>query len=96
MELRAEFVNPFLEAATLVYRDILGMELIRGKLKILESPAPSHEIAIIVGVVGVFKGEVIYSMNLDNAYKLARKLAQGIKDEDLKNEYKDIIGEIAN
>jgi chemotaxis protein CheX len=44
MEIRAEFVNPFIEAASLVFKDSLKVELIRGKLKIKESPAPSHEV----------------------------------------------------
>ncbi|MBE7411453.1 MAG: chemotaxis protein CheX [Leptospiraceae bacterium] len=94
--MRAEFVNPFLEAATLVYRDVLGTELIRGKLRILESPAPSHELAIIVGVIGPANGEVIYSLNFDTAFKMAKKLVPSLKDGEVENEYKDIIGEIAN
>ncbi len=96
MQLRAEFVNPFLEAATLVCRDVLGVDLIRGKLKILESPSPSHELAIVVGVIGPANGEVIYSLNFDTAFKIARKLVPSLKDDEIMDEYKDIIGEIAN
>lgn len=96
MQIKADFINPFLEAATIVFRDVLGQDLIRGKIGIKDSPTPSHELAIIIGVVGSFSGEVVYSMNLDAAYKISRKLVPGLSDEDVKNEYKDILGEIAN
>ncbi|EMY70921.1 chemotaxis protein CheX [Leptospira vanthielii] len=96
MQIKADFINPFLEAATIVFRDVLQQDLIRGKIGIKDSPTPSHEIAIIIGVVGSFSGEVVYSMNLDAAYKVSRKLVPGLSDEDVKNEYKDILGEIAN
>ena len=96
MEIRAEFVNPFIEAASLVFKDSLKVELIRGKLKIKESPAPSHEVAIVIGVVGSYKGVVVYSMNFDAAYKMAKQLVPSLDDESIKDEYKDIIGEIGN
>lgn len=96
MEIRAEFVNPFIEAASIVFKDVLQLELIRGKLKIKESPAPSFEVAIVIGVIGSYKGEVVYSMNLDAAYKMARKLVPSLTDDSIKDEYKDIIGEIGN
>ncbi|MCB1160602.1 MAG: chemotaxis protein CheX, partial [Leptospiraceae bacterium] len=96
MEIRAEFVNPFIEAASLVFRQTLEIELIRGKLRIKDTPAPNYEVAIVIGVIGAYKGEVVYSMNLDCAYKMARKLMPGLDDEAVKDEYKDIIGEIGN
>ncbi|GBF50773.1 inhibitor of MCP methylation [Leptospira ryugenii] len=96
MQIKADFINPFLEAATIVFRDVLGQDLIRGKIGIKDSPTPSHEIAIIIGVVGSFSGEVVYSLNLDAAHKIAKKLVPGLSDADVQNEYKDILGEIAN
>lgn len=96
MQIKADFINPFLEAATIVFRDVLQADLIRGKIGIKDSPAPSHEIAIIVGVIGSFSGEVVYSMNYDAAYKISSRLAPGMPMEDIMNEYKDMIGEIAN
>jgi chemotaxis protein CheX len=96
MQIKADFINPFLEAATIVFRDVLQTDLIRGKIGIKDSPSPSHELAIIVGVIGSFSGEVVYSMNYDAAYKISGKLAPGMPLEEIKNEYKDMMGEIAN
>ncbi len=96
MQIRAELVNPFLEAATIVFRDILQTDLIRGKIGIKDTAETTLELAIIIGVLGTFNGEVIYGLNYDAAYKIAKKLMPGISDDDIKNEYKDILGEIAN
>jgi len=96
MQIKADFINPFLEAATIVFRDVLQSDLIRGKIGIKDSPAPSHELAIIVGVIGSFSGEVVYSMNYDTAYKISGRLVPGMSLPDIKNEYKDMMGEIAN
>jgi len=96
MMIKAEFVNPFLEAAALVFRDMLGAELLRGKTSIKQTPTPSHEIAIIVGVTGKITGQVVYSMNLDTALKLCMKLMPGMTRESLQTEYRDVLGEIGN
>lgn len=96
MQIKAEFINPFLEASTIVFKEILHAEMIRGKIGIKESPTPSYELAILIGIVGSFSGEVVFSMNLDTAYKISRKLVPDIADADMPNEYRDILGEIAN
>ncbi|HNH10390.1 MAG TPA: chemotaxis protein CheX, partial [Leptospiraceae bacterium] len=49
-----------------------------------------------IGVVGSYKGEIVYSMNLDAAYKISKLLVPSLDNESVKDEYKDIIGEIGN
>jgi chemotaxis protein CheX len=96
MNINAEFVNPFLEAASAVFKSILNVDLRRGKLVIKESPIPSMDIAIIIGITGGVTGEVVYSMGFNMVYKVASILAPGLSDEQIKSEYKDIMGELAN
>ncbi|EQA47254.1 CheC-like family protein [Leptospira broomii serovar Hurstbridge str. 5399] len=96
MQIRAELVNPFLEAATIVFRDVLQTDLIRGKIGVKDTPETTLELAIVIGVLGTFNGEVVYGLNYDAAYKIASKLMPGMSEQDIKNEYKDILGEIAN
>lgn len=96
MNINAEYINPFLEAASAVFKSIMGVELRRGKLSIKEYPEPSHEVAIIIGITGAVTGEVVYSMSYSMVYKIASILAPGITEDQVKTEYKDIIGELAN
>jgi len=96
MTINAEYVNPFLEAASAVFKSILSVDLRRGKLVIKESPIPSMDISIIIGVTGGITGDVVYSMEFDMVKKISEILAPGLSEEQIKSEYKDIIGELSN
>lgn len=96
MSINAEFVNPFLEAASAVFKSILDVDLRRGKLIIKESPIPSLDVAIIIGITGGVTGEVVYSMGYNMVKKIAQVLVPGLNEQQIQEEYKDIIGELAN
>lgn len=96
MNINAEYINPFLEAASAVFKSVMGVDLRRGKLSIKEYPEPAHEVAIIIGITGAVTGDVVYSMSYGMVYKIANILAPGLAEEQVKNEYKDIVGELAN
>lgn len=94
--MKAEFVNPFLEAAALVFKQMLGVDMIRGKTAIKTTPAPSHDIAILINITGKVNGQVIYSLNFDAVQKIVRKLMPGISDAGINTEFKDVLGELSN
>ena len=94
--MKAEYINPFLVATTNVFRDLLKVNLVRGRTLIKKTPAPSHEIAIFVGVKGKNSGQVIYSMNLETIFKIVKQLMPDIDEASLRNEWRDVIGEVAN
>jgi chemotaxis protein CheX len=96
MNINAEYINPFLEAASVVFKSILNVDLRRGKLVIKDGPTPSMDISIMIGVTGGVTGEVVYSMQYNMVEKIAAVLAPGLEGEQLKEEFKDIIGELAN
>ncbi len=96
MNINAEYVNPFLEAASAVFKSIMNVDLRRGKMIIKENPEPSHDIAIIIGITGSITGEVVYSMGYEMVCKIAEILMPGLSEEQIKSEYKDIVGELAN
>lgn len=96
MSINAEYINPFLEASSVVFKSILNVDLRRGKLVIKETPIPSMDVAIIIGIVGGITGEVVYSMSFPMVQKIADVLVPGMSEEQIKQEYKDIIGELAN
>lgn len=92
--MKAEYVNPFLQAASLVFNQLLQVDLIRGKTVVRNSLAPGQEIAIYIDVTGPVNGRVIYSMTYDGARKIFEKL--GGAPESFDQEYRDVLGEIAN
>lgn len=96
MSINAEYVNPFLEAASAVFKSVLNVDLRRGKLIIKEHPQPSQDIAIIIGITGSINGEVVYSMGTPMVQKIAEVLSPGMTPKQIETEYKDIVGELAN
>ena len=94
--MNAAYVNPFLHSATLIFKQMLGQNLLRGKTSIKKSTTPGRDIAIIVGIVGSVTGQVIYSMNIETIYSIVRHLMPGIDANSLESEYRDVIGELAN
>ena len=96
MNINAEYVNPFLEAASAVFKQLMNVDLRRGKLILKEVPQPSHDVAIIIGITGAVTGQVVFSMSLEMVKKIAQILAPGISEKDIANEWKDIVGEVAN
>lgn len=96
MNINAEYVNPFLEAASAVFKQLINVDLRRGKLVLKEVPQPSHDVAIIIGITGAVTGQVVFSMSLEMVKKIAQTLAPGLSEKDIMNEWKDIVGEVAN
>lgn len=94
--MNADFINPFLEGATLVYRDILHEDLIRGRSTVKQNPAPGHDVAIAIQIEGETRGDIVYSLNIDAVEKIVRKLIPGATDETIAEEFRDVMGEIAN
>ena len=94
--INAEYINPFLEAATVVFKSILKVDLRRGKLIIKDNPTPSMDIAIKIDIIGGISGEIVYSMSFPMVEKIAEVLIPGLTEDQIKSEYKDIVGELAN
>jgi len=96
--LKAEYINPFLEAANLVFNDLLKEKLIRGKTQIAPQfmPNKNQDIAILIELNGSIEGKVIYAFPEYTAKKIFERLV-GTSDENIfKLEYKDVLGEVGN
>jgi chemotaxis protein CheX len=94
--INAEFINPFLEAATGIFKSVLNADLRRGRVQIKEQTNPTHKVAIIIGITGDASGQVVFNMSEDAAIKIARHLSPQMSPSELRVEFPDIIGEIAN
>lgn len=94
--MKAEYVNPFLQAASLVFSQLLQVNLIRGKTSIKTVLNPGQEIAIYIDVTGPVTGRVIYSLTADAARKIFDRLMPGGSDQTFEQEYRDVLGEVAN
>jgi len=60
--MKAEFINPFLQAATTVLESELGSAPQRGNIGLQRSAYTSNEVTAVVGVTGTVSGMVMFSM----------------------------------
>jgi len=93
---KAEFANPFIAAATTTFLKEVGGKLARKELKIKDSPVPSQPISIVIGVTGAVRGQVVYSMDENVAYAVAKAMLPGKLPVDLKKLTNSAVSEMAN
>ncbi len=94
--MKAEFANPFIAAATTTFLKEVGGKLARKELKIKDSPVPSQPISIVIGVTGAVRGQVVYSMDENVAYAVAKAMLPGKLPVDLKKLTNSAVSEMAN
>jgi len=96
MKINAKYVNPFIEAAMKVVKQIAGIEVRRGHLSYKSQVEPSFGVSIIIGIYGFLVGQVVYSMNANLAERLVEKLLSGKSPQERKILFVDTLGEVAN
>jgi chemotaxis protein CheX len=96
MKFNAKYVNPFIEAAMKVVKQITGIEVRRGHLSYRAKVEPSFGVSIIIGIFGFLVGQVVYSMEDSLAERLVDKLLAGKSPQERKIMFVDTLGELAN
>jgi chemotaxis protein CheX len=94
--MKAEYANIFIRSAVEVFRKEVGVQLSRKELSRKSSPVPGFPIAIILGLTGVLKGQVVYSMGGDFAYNVAKAMLPNKLPADVRKLVNSAVSEIAN
>ncbi len=93
--MRVEYINPFVEAAFNVLKEVLGTEITRGDLYLKSTSQPVMGVTAIVGLAGGVEGRVLFDMSLETALAIA----SAMNSEELAN-FDDLakatISELAN
>ena len=93
--MKAEYINPFVQASFYVLETVLGERPIQGDVVMQANTFASQQCSVVCGVSGQVHGQVIYGMSLLTADKIASTmLGQTIKSfDDLAA---SAIGELGN
>jgi chemotaxis protein CheX len=94
--MKVEYINPFIDASTEVLNKVAKLKVTRGNAYQKLSTFESDNLAVIIGVVGALKGQIIFSMNEDSALRLASAMMGGIPLERLDDMSKSAVAELAN
>jgi chemotaxis protein CheX len=79
--MRVEYINPFVESATNVLKEVLQCEVGRGDLYLKSTAAPVLGVAAIIGLAGDVEGRVLLDMNRDTAIQVANAMLKGMEME---------------
>lgn len=97
--MRVEYINPFVESAYNVLKEVLQEEVVRGELYLKSTSTPVLGVAAIVGLAGDVEGRVLFDMSLETAIKVASKMLTSMDMEpiqELNDMGKATITELAN
>lgn len=72
--MRVEYINPFVEAAYNILKEVLNEEVKRGNLYLKSASIPVKGVAAIVGLAGEVEGRVLFDMSRSTALKIASKM----------------------
>lgn len=72
--MRIEYINPFVEAAFNVLKEVLDSEIERGELYLKSTSQPILGVATIVGLAGDVEGRVLFDMTKETALAVASKM----------------------
>ncbi len=96
MKVNAKHVNPFIDAAMRVVRQIAGIEVRRGHLAYKNKMEPSYGVSIIVGMYGFLVGQVVYSLDSNLAHRMVDRMLEGKSPQEKEVLFLDTLGEVAN
>lgn len=96
MAVNVEFINPFIQGTQAILRDVCQEEAKLGKVHLKESPYMSDTVAIIIGITGDIKGQVIFSLGTGTACSIASKMMMGMPVSELDEMAKSAISELTN
>jgi chemotaxis protein CheX len=72
--MKAEYINPIVQATYDVLEEVLSTDISRGKLKKYAEALPLHRISVLAGLNGDIEGYVLLSMPLDVVLSIAAVL----------------------
>lgn len=93
--MRVEYINPFVESAFSVLKEVLNTDVRRGELYLKSTSMPVLGVAAIVGLAGDVEGRVLIDMTKTTAVAVASAM-NGEQLEGLDDLGKATITELAN
>lgn len=93
--MRVEYINPFVESAYSIMKEVLNAEITRGDLYLKKSSQPVMGVAAIVGLAGDVEGRVLIDMDEKTAIDISSAMNGEVLTE-MDELGKATITELAN
>lgn len=93
--MRVEYINPFVESAFSIIREVLQTEVQKKELYLKKTSQPVMGVAALVGLAGDVEGRVLIDMSKDTAIAIASSM-NGEELKEMDDLVKATITELAN
>jgi chemotaxis protein CheX len=93
--MKAEFINPFLEATLSVIKTMAYLEPVAGKPFIKKNVSACGDVSGIVGITGEAEGSLCLTFSKACILHICSKML-GEEQKDLNDDVKDAVGELTN
>lgn len=90
------YVNPIIDSFKNIFPQFGIMEIEPKELIIRENTIESLGVVIIIGLIGDIKGNIIYTLNIEDAKKIASIMMMGMPIENFDDLAQSAISELVN
>ncbi|MFZ5969805.1 MAG: chemotaxis protein CheX [Bacillota bacterium] len=94
--MKAELINPFIKASREILQQMASISSEIGQITVKESSFPSPNIAILIGLTGGMRGQVVLGMDESVAKQIASNMMCGMPVAVLDDMAKSAISELGN
>lgn len=94
--MRAEYINPLIVSLVNICRDMTGTEIQKANPHIRSNPLSINEVAIMIGITGDLKGQLMLSFKEETAKRIVSKMMMGTPVLELDELSKSAISELGN
>lgn len=94
--MKAEYINPFLESASIVLEQMISVRPTTGELGIKDIKFVEKYIWIQIGITGQMQGDIVFGLHEDVALKLVSAMMGGFVLSEMDEMGKSAISELGN
>ncbi|MCK9859391.1 MULTISPECIES: chemotaxis protein CheX [Paenibacillus] len=94
--MKAEYINPFLEAATIVIEQVIQIRPSTGKLGLKNIELVENHIWIQIGINGQMNGDIVFGLSEQVALKMVSAMMGGFTISELDEIGRSAISELGN
>ncbi len=94
--MKAEYLNPFIEASINIIKQTTGLYPRLGEIFIRSEPYTQEDLIVLIGLTGQISGSAVITFKKEVACKIASAMMMGIPVNELDEIAKSAIGELCN
>lgn len=93
--MKAEYLNPFMQATTDVFKMMLGLSIKKKDLKLLKELSFSNDANVLLGITGDLHGSILFAFPKNMVLEMVKNMS-GLEMEEINSFVSSALGEVAN